>query len=147
MEELDQLVRGVCEVAGRLHEPPLVLLLRRRGGDPVRQEAVAGELVEPPARRPDPAPDRGDELVHDLRELLEADGFLHQQRGLADVRGHHEHLQRRRVDDRVEQLVPLEALLPVRRRVRIQEPCDPGSFFVAVRFRLGRLFVGHAEGA
>ena len=30
MEELDQLVGGVRHVAGRLHEPPLILLLGSR---------------------------------------------------------------------------------------------------------------------
>ena len=137
----------VTRTAGRFYEPLLILVLRRRGHDPIREEPVAGELVEPPARRPDPAPDGGDELVHDLRELLELDRLFHQQRRLPDVRGHHEHLQGRRVDDRVEELLPLEALLPVRRRVRLQELSDPRSFLFAVRFRLGGLFVGHADGA
>ena len=49
MEEVDQDVRGVRDVSGRLDEPLLVLVGRSRLHDPVREEPIAGELVEPTA--------------------------------------------------------------------------------------------------
>ena len=103
--------------------------------DPIGEEPVARELVEPPSRRSDPSPHRGYELVHRPREELEPHCLLHQHRRLADVGGHHEHLDRFVVDDRVEELVPTEPFLPVGRRVGLQEPRDAGAFLVAFRGR------------
>jgi hypothetical protein len=100
--------------------------------DPVREEPVAGELVEPAAGRPDPPPHRRHELVHDPGEQLEADRLAHQHRGLADVRGHHEHLEGLVVHDRVEQPLAVEPLLPVGRRVAGQQVLDPRPAFATV---------------
>ena len=120
MEELDQGVRGMRDVTGRLHESLLVLLGRSWLDDPVREEPVAGELVEPAPRTPDPSADGGHELVHHQREPFEPHGLLHQGRRLPDVGGHHEHLERLAVDHAIQQVGLPEPLLPVGRSVRLQ---------------------------
>src|SRR5262249_36010176 len=60
--QVRQQVRGVGDVAGRLHEAFLVRVGVALLHDPVREEPVAGELVEPAARASDPPADRADEL-------------------------------------------------------------------------------------
>src|SRR4029453_5789678 len=64
VEELDELVRRVRKFAGGPPEGPLILPLGIGRHDPVGQEAITGELVEPPARGPDATPHRAYELVH-----------------------------------------------------------------------------------
>jgi hypothetical protein len=132
MEQIDEAVGGVGDVAGRLHEPLFVLVGRGRLHDPIGEESVTRELVEPPAGLPDAPPDRGDEPVHDHREALEPDGFLHERRGFTDVGGHDEHLDRLAVDHGVEQLVAPEALFPVGWRVGLQQAA--GTFAIPLAF-------------
>ena len=102
MEEVDQGVGGERDVAGRLHEAPIVVVLRGRLHDPVGEEPVASELVEPSSRSSDPASDGRHELVHHQREASKRDRLLHQHGGLADVGRHDEHLNGLAVDHGVQ---------------------------------------------